>query len=257
MNKKYNYLIVEDELSVFTAIEERMKPYIHWQALPPCSNAFDAIDKLQNYKPELIFLDWHLTGSSGYDVLDYLLQQNEYKPYIIFMTGQLENPMQLTKTIINQYKNVHVFIDKPIWENLTNNLENYIRKAAEKAQQVLNTEIWIEDINSTKQKIETTKIECILQHYDRRSKNIYLVNNNQPYTVGLSWQECYDLLDSARIEYFVTHRRTHLVVKKFIEKFDKPLVRLKSFNACKIEVVKENIKDFEKWLMEDNAQIVS
>lgn len=255
MTYKYKYLIIEDELSVFTAIDERMKPFIYWQAIAPSSNAYDAIDKLGIDTPELIFLDWHLVGSSGYDVLEYLLQQKEYKPYIIFMTGQLENPMQVTKNIINKYKNVDVFIDKPIWENLTSNLPNYTVKAEEKALQILNTAIWIEDINSTKQKVETNKIECILQHHNRRAKDIYMVNNNKPYTFCLSWQECYDLLDNARIDYFITHRRTHLVVKTFIEKFDKPIVRLKSFNACKIEVVKESIKDFEKWLIKNNVQI--
>ncbi len=254
MIKKYNYLIVEDELSVFTAIEERMKPFNNWHAVSPSSNAFDAIDKLRKSTPELIFLDWHLTGSSGFDVLDYLLQQNEYKPSIIFMTGQLENPMQLTKTIINKYKNVDVFIDKPIWENLTNNLANYIRNAEEKAKQIFQTEIWIEDINGTKQKVDLNKIECILQHHNRRSKDIYLINNSNPYTVTLSWQECYDLLDTAKVDYFITHKRTHLVIKKFIEKYDKPIVRLKSFTACKIEVVKDSIKEFEKWLVEDTVQ---
>ncbi len=248
MNKRYNYLIVEDELSVFEAIDERMKPFTLWQAIPHSSNAFDAIGKLQNYKPELIFLDWHLVGSSGYDVLDNLLQQKEYQPYIIFMTGQLENPMQLAKTIINKYKNVDVFIDKPIWENLTNNLTHYIKNAEEKVKQILGKEIWLTDINNIKQKIDTNKIECILQHHTNRAKDIYIVNHSNPITVALSWQECYDLLNTAKIDYFITHKRTHLIAKKFIEKFDKPIVRLKTFNACKIEVVKESIKDFEKWL---------
>lgn len=257
MNKKYNYLIIEDELSVFEAIDERMKPFIHWQSISPSNNAFDAIEKLQNHTPELIFLDWHLAGSSGFDVLDYLLKQNDYKPFIIFMTGQLENPMQLTKTIINKYKNVEVFIDKPIWENLTNNLENYVSKAEANAQQYLHHEFWITDINNTKQRVEINKIECILQHYNGRAKDIYIVNYSKPYTVSLSWPDCYELLNNARIDYFVTHHRTHLVVRKFIEKFDRPIVRLKTFNACKIEVVKENIKEFEKWLVEDTVQVIS
>ncbi|MFY7964406.1 MAG: response regulator [Chitinophagaceae bacterium] len=248
MNKKYSYLIIEDELSVFEAIDERMKSFTHWQPIPHSSNAFDTIDKLQTYKPELIFLDWHLVGSSGYDVLDYLLQQEEYKPFIIFMTGQLENPMQLTKTIVNKYKIVDVFIDKPIWENLTKNLSQYINEAQKKAEKNKNKEIWIIDVNGIKQKLNTDKIECIIQHHSSRAKSIYFNSQKTPITISYSWQDCIDLLEKFKINYFVTNKRAHLVVKKYVQHFEKPTIRLTTFSACKIEIVKENIKNFESWL---------
>ena len=67
-------------------------------------------------------------------------------------------------------------------------------------------------------------------------------------TIRLQWQKCYDILNENSIEYFVTKKRSHLVVKKFIDRFEKPYVRLINFPA-KVEVVKENIRDFEDWLM--------
>ena len=66
--------------------------------------------------------------------------------------------------------------------------------------------------------------------------------------LNLQWQKCYDLLKENGIDYFITKSRSHLVNRAFIEKFEKPFVRMKNFPA-KIEVVKENLKEFQEWLL--------
>jgi hypothetical protein len=65
----------------------------------------------------------------------------------------------------------------------------------------------------------------------------------------LQWQKLYDLLTQNEIEFFITKNRSHLVIKNFVEKFEKPFVRLRGLTAFKIDVVKESTKDFEQWLL--------
>jgi hypothetical protein len=67
----------------------------------------------------------------------------------------------------------------------------------------------------------------------------------------MTWENCCDLLDINKINYFISKSREHLVVKNFIEKFDKPFVRLKGFHL-KVEVVKEKISEFVLWLNRDD-----
>jgi hypothetical protein len=56
------------------------------------------------------------------------------------------------------------------------------------------------------------------------------------------------MLEKYGIKYFITKARQHLVVKEYIEKFERPYVRLRGFSV-KIEVVKEKLREFENWLI--------
>ncbi len=94
-------------------------------------------------------------------------------------------PHAIDKTIIYKDKNVELFIDKPIWKNLTKNVE-LCKKSGRKANPILNKEIWIEGFSGNIQKVDINKIECIIQHHDGRSKNIYIVNQSRPFSVSLS-----------------------------------------------------------------------
>jgi hypothetical protein len=85
-------------------------------------------------------------------------------------------------------------------------------------------------------------------HTELRKRNIFLANKEKEITVSLQWQKICDILAENNIDFFVTKNRYHLVAKDFIEKFEKPYVRLKGFTDFKIDVVKERIKDFEAWL---------
>jgi hypothetical protein len=53
----------------------------------------------------------------------------------------------------------------------------------------------------------------------------------------MTWEKCYELLDTNSINYFITKTREHLVVKGFVEKFIRPFFRIKGL-PFKIEVVK-------------------
>ena len=95
------------------------------------------------------------------------------------------------------------------------------------------------------------KIVCIIQHPDnRRRRNFYIATGTKEITTPFSWDECYKLLNKNRINFFVTNARKHLVVREYIEEFEKPFAKLRSF-SFKVEVVKEKIREFENWLIQE------
>jgi hypothetical protein len=107
--------------------------------------------------------------------------------------------------------------------------------------------VWIQDSNGIKIKVALNKLICIIQPANAaRERNFYLINK-KAITISKTWQECYELLDEYGINYFVTKSRSHLVVKEYIEKFEKPFISLTD-GPCRLEVAKEKIKEFEEWL---------
>jgi DNA-binding response OmpR family regulator len=247
---KFSYLVIENAPDVCEGIIRRMNGFDKWQSLGYCTGVKEAMEKISSTQPHLIYLDWSLNGGSAFEILQSIQNKAGYHPYIIFNTGfQKDNP-EIPQEIINNYK-VDKYLVKPLWENLRNNLPAYLKEAEEKTHQQAgkNKAVWVQTDNGHKVLIDLTKIICICQHpTEQRSRNIYLSVKEKEITIMLQWQKCCDLLKQNGIEFFVTKTRSHLVLKEYVEKFEKPFVRLKHF-PFKIEVVKENIRGFENWLI--------
>jgi two-component system, LytTR family, response regulator len=246
---KLTYLVVENAPDVCEGIIRRMDAYTNWQSLGYCVGIKEAVEKIEIEKPNLVYLDWSLNGGSAYEVLQAVQNLPKYNPYIIFNTGfQKDNP-EIPQEIINNYK-VDKYLVKPLWENLRNNLATYLQEAEEKnrTQKDKSKTIWIEDDNGHKILLDLLKIICIVQHpTEQRCRNIFLADKE--ITIPLQWQKIYDLLNANEIDFFITRHRSHLVMKNFIEKFEKPYLRLKGLTSFKIEVVKESCREFEEWLI--------
>jgi two-component system, LytTR family, response regulator len=247
---KLTYLVVENAPDVCEGIIRRMDVYTNWHSLGYCVGIKEAVERIENEKPYLIYLDWSLNGGSAYEVLQAVQNLPHYNPYIIFNTGfQKDNP-EIPQEIINNYK-VDKYLVKPLWENLRNNLATYLQEAEEKINKKKdkNKTVWMEDYNGHKILLDLNKIICIVQHpTEQRSRNIFLASNEKQITIPLQWQKIYDLLNANKLDFFITKNRSHVVMKDFIEKFEKPFVRLKGLTAFKIDVVKENCRAFEEWL---------
>ena len=251
--EKLSYLVIENAIDVCEGIERRMNAFENWHWLGYCTGVKEAIEKINTTRPHLIYLDWGLNGGSAFEVMQQIQNIPAYHPYILFNTGfQKDNP-EIPQEIINNYK-VDKYIIKPFWEHLRINLPVYLKEAEDKAGQsgTKPRGIWIEDDGGVKILIDPAKIICICQHpTEQRCRNIYLSNKDKEITIPLQWQKCYDLLTENGINFFITKKRCHLVIKEYVDKFEKPFVRLKALNMFKIDVVKENIKAFEQWLFSE------
>jgi two-component system, LytTR family, response regulator len=250
MMAELQYLVVENAPDVCEGIIRRMAPHTKWKPLGYALGVKEAITKIELGKPHLLFLDWGLNGGSAFEVMQTVQNIPEYNPYIIFNTGfQKDNP-EIPQELINNYK-VDKYLVKPIWENLQKHLTLYLSEAEEKA--LANAEkpkqVWLEDSNGKKIMVALDNLICICQHTSEPRKRIfYFSHEPKELVASIQWQKCYELLQANAIDFFITKNRGHLVCRPYITSFEKPYVRLRGFPA-KVEVVKENVKIFEQWLI--------
>ncbi len=80
---KINCIIVDDEKLARDLLMEFLEPYPEIEVLAQCSKGTEAVEKIEELKPSLIFLDVQMPGMDGFDVLEAL----EHKPYVIFTTA--------------------------------------------------------------------------------------------------------------------------------------------------------------------------
>ncbi|MCB9251993.1 MAG: response regulator transcription factor [Flavobacteriales bacterium] len=99
-------LIIEDELNSFNLLSKLLKRYCSdVNILGHCKSVDEAVLKIEEMKPRLIFLDVVINGGTGFDVIHKLKQA---RPGIIFTTGYDEYAIKAIKCSAIDY------LSKPI-----------------------------------------------------------------------------------------------------------------------------------------------
>lgn len=80
---KINCLIIDDEPLARELLKEFLEQHADLTLIGECSKGTEAVDKIDELKPELIFLDVQMPGMSGFDVLDEI----NHDPFVIFTTA--------------------------------------------------------------------------------------------------------------------------------------------------------------------------
>jgi len=76
-------LIIDDEKLARELLREFLTAFPQIEILGECSKGTEAIEKIDQLKPDLIFLDVQMPGMNGFDVLDEIV----HEPYVIFTTA--------------------------------------------------------------------------------------------------------------------------------------------------------------------------
>jgi two-component system, LytTR family, response regulator len=76
-------IIVDDESSGRKLIKEYLEDYKHYIVVGEANNGVDAVKIINEFKPDLVFLDIQMPGLTGFEVIEYL----EEIPQIIFSTA--------------------------------------------------------------------------------------------------------------------------------------------------------------------------
>lgn len=248
MESKLKYLVTEDSLKVCAGIKERMNDFPEWECCGFAHHVSDAIKIIQSARPTLIFLDWALKGGSAYDVLSYIVNLQLYNPYIIFNTGyQSENP-EIPQEIINNYP-IDKYLVKPLWENLRLNLPHYLKEAMLKSGQPASSKktVWLTDIVKHRHRVHLQDMVCVQQHFENPYYKVLHFNNSTTITIKISWLKINKMLEDHHIDFFITNSRWHVIIKDYIQCYKRPFVQLRHFKP-KIEVVKNKLSEFEKWM---------
>ena len=76
-------LIIDDERLARQEMKKHLKEFAHIDVIGESSNGQEAIKKIHDLRPDLIFLDIQMPGMDGFEMLDQL----EYVPRVIFVTA--------------------------------------------------------------------------------------------------------------------------------------------------------------------------
>ena len=76
-------LIIDDERLARTELKRLLSPFKEIKVVGEAINADDALEKIQELKPDMLFLDIQMPGKSGFDMLEEL----DSVPTVIFTTA--------------------------------------------------------------------------------------------------------------------------------------------------------------------------
>lgn len=76
-------IIIDDERLARTELRKLLQDYPEIEIVDEASNAEEGIQKIEDYNPDLIFLDIQMPGKTGFDMLSEL----EHSPQVIFTTA--------------------------------------------------------------------------------------------------------------------------------------------------------------------------
>lgn len=85
-----NSFIVEDSRLARVELKELLKAHPQIRVCGDAGNPRDALPIITKERPDLLFLDINMPGSSGFE----LLQQLDYEPQIIFVTAYAEHALR-------------------------------------------------------------------------------------------------------------------------------------------------------------------
>lgn len=83
-------IIVDDEAPARSLVKEYLQEYPEFVLIEECNNGVDALKAIQEYTPDLVFLDIQMPGMSGFEVLQHL----DHVPKIIFSTAYDQYALQ-------------------------------------------------------------------------------------------------------------------------------------------------------------------
>ena len=114
-------LVVDDSRLARNELKRLLKEFDHIAVMGEAANAMEAKEKIENDKPDLVFLDIQMPGKNGFELLEDL----EYVPEVIFTTAYDEYAIKAFEY------NALDYLQKPIQKD---RLAGALSKVAEKKE---------------------------------------------------------------------------------------------------------------------------
>jgi two-component system, LytTR family, response regulator len=237
---RYSYAVIEDDLNVCQGVKLRMDVFLNWDCLGLIAAYDEALQTIQTKKPNLLFLDYSILGGNTFMLLEHIKTIDDYNPFIIYFTAYASDNDFISEDAINKFR-VNKFLNKPIWEKLTEQLDAFIGEAETWIKSNENSNLWLDSADKIKVKIEPHKIICINQPENNPRFKTIRTTDDDLYDVKASWDDLERIAQEYQIDYCYTKARDTIVNKRFITKIQKPNIWLN--DVLKITVTKERWKD--------------
>lgn len=233
----FKYLVIEDDKSIWKNISARMQKFIQWKPIPFTDSLQGAISLIDAHHPDLIFSDWSIRGGNAYPILSHIHQTNGYTPYIIFFTGyQGENP-EIPQIVFNEFPLVKKYLVKPIFQQLTENLSQYILEAEALSEGEDETPVFIENYLKQQVRIFPKQILCFLQDEENPRLKVLHALSGQNIHLKQTWEEIHRFCAQHQLSIFVANTRKAIVNREYIVRINRPFLWLEG--GLRIQVSRE------------------
>lgn len=202
-----NCIIIDDELTARTIINQLCSKAENLVVLEEFSNAIEAIKYLNKNEVDLIFLDVHMPGFTGFDFIETL----KNPPKIILTTSDVNFAIEAF-----EYECIVDFLLKPItferFQKAINKVENLTKQGGQSASSETPTETTKEiyvNIDRRLVKIETDSIYII----EAKGDYIMIKTNGKDYMVHSTLKKIEDKLPK---DSFLKIHRSFIINTKHI-----------------------------------------
>src|SRR5687767_15891842 len=76
-------IIIDDEILARSIVKEYLQKHPHLELVAECGDGFEGVKAIQQYQPDLIFLDIQMPKINGFEMLELI----EQPPAVIFTTA--------------------------------------------------------------------------------------------------------------------------------------------------------------------------
>ena len=242
------YAVIEDIPDVAERLRLEMDRFPGWQHAGSAASVRQARQLLSDHRPSLLFCDWDLVGGSGFEVLQHVATLPGYNPFVVFNTGFQADHPEIAEELVNHYK-PDVFINKPYWKKLLEQLEQILADAREKHARgnVMPDSAWVASADGRQVQVNRSSIICIVQDaVNPRHKRIYTSRYPEGLACQLTWPEAEDLLARGGIDYFVTNKRQSIITRPYLLQIEGCYAYLQHV-PFKVEIVKDYLRAFHAW----------
>jgi len=237
---KFDTIIVEDELHSLERMKTLLKDFDQINIIDEAYDGESAIMKINNLRPDLIFLDIELPVFNGFQVIEKL----EYKPNIIFVTSYNQYAIQAFE------ENAIDYILKPTskerLEKSINRLKKENIETADKLMKLLKSKIFSDNKRRFSVKLGDEIFifpEEKVYYFKAEHKYIFLGTYDKEYFYNSTLKELETLLDCKK---FIRVSKSWIVATDKIEKFSKWF--LGEYNLKLLDKKRTSIKIGRKYM---------
>ncbi len=216
--RKYTVLIIDDEAPARNLIKLFLQNDRSIEIVGEASDGFDAVKKINQLKPDLVFLDIQMPKLTGFELLELL----ETKPEIIFVTAFDQYAVKAFE------KNAVDYILKPFnKERFQNALEKALERLKSDTLKGGAAEKLIDYTRHTSENIQRVALKKGNQIMVTDVENIFYIEAQDDYSMIYTQNDRF--LKHATMQYFedkldkdlfVRTHRSYLVNLKHIEKIE-------------------------------------
>ena len=214
---KISCVIVDDEKLARDLLSVFLEKFPDIEIQATCKNGAEAVEKIDKHKPDLVFLDVHMPGMNGLDVLDNV----DHEPSVIFTTAYDQYAITAFE------KNAVDYLLKPIDE--TRFGESISRFIDSKSGQKQDMQTLLSELSSKSSSYKTAIfVQKSEKYFKINTEDIMYLEASGDYTVISANNEQYvssrgisKLEDKLSPELFIRIHRSTIVNQEHLAQIEK------------------------------------